>query len=315
MKRWIAALLALLMLTVPALAEHENHVFAPDGAGISLTMDHEWFHALAENLYGNLDRASSDPCEYSDLFFIYVDEALPETAEGLLLFALSNRLTGSEHVPESGPYAPLTVSEVLIEENGRELLLWYNDAASLPAGIADKLMLPVNRILGNPGDVAISEPVPMPVAVGFDALYGINAVDQSPVTADVLTGKKLTMVNIWATYCNPCIAEMPELAKLHADYADKGFQIIGIVSDAGVSEAPDGEAVDFANAIIDQTGADYLHIIPGEGMMYGALSNITAVPTTYFIDMSGNIVGEPVVGSKNYEGWAAIIEQRLAEVE
>ena len=75
MKKLLSMLLALLLLALPALAEddHDAHVFAPEGSGIELTMDDEWFHALAYNLYGTIDRSTTEPCEYSDLFFVYIN--------------------------------------------------------------------------------------------------------------------------------------------------------------------------------------------------------------------------------------------------
>ena len=53
-----------------------------------------------------------------------------------------------------------------------------------------------------------------------------NTVDQS-----VLADYDLTMVNVWATFCGPCINEMPDLGELAQEYADKKVQIIGLVSD------------------------------------------------------------------------------------
>lgn len=318
MKKLLSILLALLLLAVPALADeaHEAHTFAPEGAGISLMMDDSWFHELEMNLYAAGDRSSDNPCEYSDLFFIYVDPANSDIpAEGLLILSLSNRIKGSDHIPNTYEMPPFSEYALLAEDAGRELLLWYHAPENLPACVADKVMLPVNRLLENPADVTLSEPATMPVAAGFDALYGFNAVDQSPVSADVFTGKKLTMINVWATYCNPCIAEMPELAQLNRDYADKGFQVIGVLSDVGAAEGYDAETLDYANVIIDSTGADYLHVIPGQGMFLGALSDITAVPTSYFVDETGAQVGEAYVGSRNYAGWAAIVDDLLASME
>ena len=64
MKKFFALILALLLCILPAMAEsHEAHIFAPEGMGISLTMDDSWFHTLANNLYAQGERASSDPCE------------------------------------------------------------------------------------------------------------------------------------------------------------------------------------------------------------------------------------------------------------
>lgn len=181
--------------------------------------------------------------------------------------------------------------------------------------LAAALRAPVDWFLAHPEQVLLSEPVPQAAAVGFDALYGISVLDGTAVSADVLSGHRLTMCNVWATYCNPCIAEMPELARLNADYADEGFQIIGILSDANTAEAPDADAMEYAGVIIEKTGADYLHIVPGEGLFSGALAGVTAVPTTFFVDENGNPVGETAVGSRSYEDWAAIVEVLLSSLE
>ena len=59
-------------------------------------------------------------------------------------------------------------------------------------------------------------------------------VDGNKVSSEILKGKKVTMVNIWGTFCTPCIKEMPDLEKLNKEYADKGFQVVGIVCDVAV---------------------------------------------------------------------------------
>ena len=311
MKKFFALILALLLCILPAMAEsHEAHIFAPEGMGISLTMDDSWFHTLANNLYAQGERASSDPCEYSDLFLIYADENNPD---GILLLILSNRLIGSDHEPDTHEFPALAESMILLTDADRELVLWSPAADALPAEIIDTLLLPYNRLTAHPEDIAISAPVPAPETVGFDGLYGVNAVDHSEVTADILAGKKLTMVNVWATYCNPCISEMPDLGRLSADYADKGVQIIGIVSDVGYAEAPDTETLAYANVIIDSTGANYLHLVPGQGLLYGALRDLNAVPTTYFLDEGGNIL-HVLSGSRNYDAWSAVIDELLASM-
>ena len=88
-----------------------------------------------------------------------------------------------------------------------------------------------------------------------------------------------------------------------------------LCGDAETAEAPDMDAMEYAQAIIDQTGANYLHVIPGDGMFYGVLGNITAVPTTYFVDENGNQIGEEYVGSRDYDGWAGIVDELLASIE
>ncbi|QDW74952.1 TlpA family protein disulfide reductase [Lachnospiraceae bacterium KGMB03038] len=134
------------------------------------------------------------------------------------------------------------------------------------------------------------------------------AVSGETLTQDVFGQAELSMVNIWATYCGPCIQEMPELASLHQEYADQGVQILGLISD--VSD-PGDEA---AAKIIEETGADYVHMIPSAELQSGILSMVSAVPTTIFVDQEGNMVGKAYAGARNKEEWAQIIEEKLSEV-
>lgn len=131
-----------------------------------------------------------------------------------------------------------------------------------------------------------------------------NTVDQS-----VFKGKKLTMVNIWATFCGPCINEMPDLGKISEEYADKGFQIIGIPVDVvNYYGNIDLSQVELAKDIIDETGADYLHILPSVSLNEAKLSQVTSVPETIFVDENGNQVGESFIGSRSEEQWKEIID-------
>lgn len=141
-----------------------------------------------------------------------------------------------------------------------------------------------------------------------EELYG-DVIDQS-----VLADNKLTMVNVWATFCGPCISEMPDLGEISAEYESKDFQIIGLISDVlDSSGAVDNAQIATAKAIVSQTKADYLHIVPSEDL-FGLLYEITSVPTTFFVDENGNQVGEVYVGSRSKSDWKAIIDSLLAEV-
>lgn len=134
-------------------------------------------------------------------------------------------------------------------------------------------------------------------------------IDGNAVDASVLGGKKLTMVNIWATFCGPCINEMPDLGKISEEYADKGFQIIGIPVDVvDYYGNIDASQVELAKEIIDETDADYLHILPSVSLNQAKLSQVTSVPETIFVDENGNQVGESYIGSRSEEQWKEIID-------
>lgn len=129
-----------------------------------------------------------------------------------------------------------------------------------------------------------------------------------PVTQEIFGEAELTMVNIWATYCSPCIQEMPELAELAREYEDRGVQIIGLLSD--VSEPEDATAME----IVEETGADYMHILPSAELQMNLLSRISAVPTTVFLDQEGNMTGSAYAGARSKEDWSGILEEILGEV-
>lgn len=129
------------------------------------------------------------------------------------------------------------------------------------------------------------------------------------VTQELFGEAALTMVNVWATYCGPCIEEMPELAELSVEYVGEDVQIVGLISD--VSEAGDETAME----IVEKTGAGYLHIVPSPELQSGFLTRVSVVPTTIFVDREGTMVGEAYGGARDKETWASIIEETLAEVE
>ena len=143
-------------------------------------------------------------------------------------------------------------------------------------------------------------------------LFGVfdsQTLDGEEVTEEIFAEADLTMVNIWGTFCNPCIMEMPDLGELSREYADKGFQIVGLVSD--VMEPGDETAME----IVKETKADYRHLIASEDLINNVLRYVSSVPTTVFVDREGNVVGEVYSGMRDKETWELIITQCLVEVQ
>lgn len=135
-------------------------------------------------------------------------------------------------------------------------------------------------------------------------------MDGNTVTEEVFTQSRLTMVNVWATYCNPCLSEMPDLGELAGEYDPADFQIIGIVSD--VMEDADQSSLDEAAGLIRDTGADYTHLLLNESLYYALLTDVSAVPTTFFVDDSGTVL-RSVLGAKEKAVWEELIDELLAE--
>ena len=115
-----------------------------------------------------------------------------------------------------------------------------------------------------------------------------NAVDSKELFAQ----NKITMINIWGTYCGPCVEEMPEIEVISKEYADKGVAVAGLVVD--VTESDDSKLAD-AHDIVKDTGVTYLNLKAWDGS--GDQLPAPGTPTTYFVESDGNLVGNPVVGA------------------
>lgn len=133
-------------------------------------------------------------------------------------------------------------------------------------------------------------------------------MEGNQVSSDVFSNVRLTMVNVWATYCNPCLSEMPELGELAGAYGEGEFQIIGIISD--VMEGADQETIDAAKDLIEQTGAGYTHLLLNESVYRALLTEVSVVPTTFFIDENGVVV-DTVLGAMDKSAWEERINALL----
>lgn len=157
-----------------------------------------------------------------------------------------------------------------------------------------------------------------PVSLEKKAFMEFEAQNLEGQTVDqeVFKDKKLTMINIWGTFCGPCIKEMPDLGQLNKEYADKGFQVVGVVVDVLDQDlAVDNSQLEKAKEMVETTKAEYLHIIPTKDLIEKKLIYTQVIPETIFVDSTGQQIGEPIVGSKSKTEWSGIIDEKLAEIQ
>ena len=122
------------------------------------------------------------------------------------------------------------------------------------------------------------------------------------------------------SFCDPCIREMPDLEKLSEEFPDN-VQVVGVVIDTPPAGAEtggeadqwggDADNIDLARKICTETGVKYTNILASESVLQ-MLSNVEAVPTTFILDRSGNIISKPFVGA-DIEGYKKAVEEYLAE--
>ena len=135
------------------------------------------------------------------------------------------------------------------------------------------------------------------------------------VTQDIFADYDLTLVNLFATWCGPCISEMPELSQLQKDMRDQGVNIVAVVLDASYFGVVDESAVATAQELAELVDAEFTFMIPDETNLNGRLDSVSAVPESFFVDSNGNIVGESYVGARDYDTWKGIIETELANLQ
>jgi thiol-disulfide isomerase/thioredoxin len=124
-----------------------------------------------------------------------------------------------------------------------------------------------------------------------DLLFDTADLDGNPVhAADLFAQHRITMVNVWMTWCGPCVSEMPELAALSEEFAAQDVGLIGVCMDA-----VDAETVSEAKEILSSAGAEFPVLAGFDGG--DALFQLYAVPTSFFVDSEGHVLGEPVIGA------------------
>lgn len=144
-------------------------------------------------------------------------------------------------------------------------------------------------------------PVQMPA-------FSAKDLNGNTVTESIFAQKDLTVVNIWGTFCTPCVGEMPALGEWAKAMPDN-VQLIGLITD--INGDDDTTHHDLAVSIMEKADADFLQIIANQDF-YPIMKWITGVPTTLFVDRDGNIAGSPIVGA-DVEGYQKFVEDYLNE--
>ncbi len=175
------------------------------------------------------------------------------------------------------------------EEEGRA-----ENKAAAESGVGD------SADIGDPEEAKASDAVPE---------FSAADLEGNTVTNDIFSKADLTVVNFWATYCSPCINEMPELSEWSEAMPDN-VQIIGVVTDV---PSEDSDQYALAQQIVEKIGVNFVNLVAAEGFS-PVIREIVGVPTTFFVDRDGNFVGSPVVGA-DVAGYKSFVEGYLDGLE
>lgn len=130
-------------------------------------------------------------------------------------------------------------------------------------------------------------------------VYG-NEIDER-----IFTDKKLTVLNLWGTFCGPCIEEMPDLEKISNEYKDKNVAVVGIVID---DPSPED-----AQKMLEELGVTYINIFPDDKLKELITDKFDYVPVTLFIDSNGEVLKTFIPGSEDKETFKRIIDKLIED--
>ena len=241
-----------------------------------------------------------------------------------VFMAADKGMTMQEDGKNYGDFLLKTIEDAK-EEFSDEEFAWLKESATEISNIENKLTeleekypdimqksmdgdmsMPAGSDTSNPPDDGSMQKFPV-----FDG----KDLDGNTVKSDELfSANAVTVVNFWFTTCNPCVGELGELDALNKELAKKGGALIGVNT---FTLDDDETAISEAKEVLAKKGATYQNVyFDSDGEAGKFTTNIFAYPTTYVVDRSGNIVGEPIVGAitekKQAETLQKLIDQALA---
>ena len=208
------------------------------------------------------------------------------------IFAVIKKMMGEVTEEERQTYGAL---KMLHQENG---CVWLANMDKRAENIREECKAEYNAFYDASEQILSSMKFYAPQAwkgteTGTALSFRTVDVNGDPVDSETLFAEnKVTMINIWATTCGPCINEMPELEEMNREFRQKGGAVVGLVADVA---ADDTEYLNEAKDIIKDTGVTYTNLCTWDGC--GDMLEAVGTPTTYFVDSEGKLIGEPILGA------------------
>ena len=201
-----------------------------------------------------------------------------------------------------------------LKESTTEISNIENKLTELEAKYPEIMQKSMDSAMSMPAGSDTSNPPDDGSMQKFPAFEGKDLDGNTVKSEELFSGNAVTVVNFWFTTCNPCVGELAELDALNKELAEKGGSLIGVNT---FTLDGDKAAIADAKDVLMKKGATYQNVyFDSDGEAGKFTTNIFAYPTTYVVDRSGNIVGEPIVGAitekKQAETLQKLIDQALA---
>ncbi len=160
------------------------------------------------------------------------------------------------------------------------------------------------------GYFALSPSIQKPeTGIPAEEKAGEKAGEKADFTLKSLSGEdvslsdyrgKVVLINVWATWCAPCVYEIPELVKLRENYKDKGFEILGVVVNSPENQVKN---------MVKKYGMAY-PILWGTESALAKLGHISAIPRTFIVNTRGQVV-EDITGRHTYADFENLLKKHL----
>ena len=312
-KKILALLLgAMMLLALAACGAKDNDKQADmSGDGSAMTGEPKTAEealALHKELLGRENALLSENAELWEKVFMAADKGMTMQEDGKNYgdFLLDTVEAAKEQFTDK-EYAWL-------KESATEISNIENKLTELEEKYPEIMQKSMDGDMSMPAGSDTSTPPDDGSMQKFPAFEGKDLDGNTVKSDELFSGNAVTVVNFWFTTCNPCVGELAELDALNKELAEKGGSLIGVNTftldgdEAAISEAKD---------VLAKKGATYQNVyFDSDGEAGKFTTNIFAYPTTYVVDRSGNIVGEPIVGAitekKQAETLQKLIEQALA---
>ena len=133
--------------------------------------------------------------------------------------------------------------------------------------------------------------------------FKVKDIDDKEVTNDIFKDKKLTMINVWGTFCGPCVEEKClHFRSYIKSMEEKGVNILGVVADGDENEVQ-------ALQILQKKKVEFVNLIPDEKFKEAFVSRTKVVPVSLIVNSKGEIM-DTVVGSMDKEGYKKVYRKK-----